>query len=93
MEIRSDASHVVKAEGEKHGLVIKQMRLNNAGSYCVTAVNPAGRETCSATLYIQSGETRPEREGYPCTHDVRFGATATHSRARNTNLNEDRMRR
>lgn len=62
--IRSDAFHVVKAEGRRHSLVIKQMRPNNAGSYCVTAVNTAGRASCSATLYIQSGETSPEMDGY-----------------------------
>lgn len=67
VEIRSDAFHVVKAEGEKHSLLMKQMRPNDAGSYCVTAVNPAGRASCSATLYIQSGETTPEVEGYPYT--------------------------
>lgn len=60
MEIRCDAFHVVKAEGEKHSLVIKEMRLSNAGSYCATAVNAAGRASCSATLYIQSGEAGPE---------------------------------
>ncbi|XP_071320810.1 striated muscle preferentially expressed protein kinase isoform X2 [Trachinotus anak] len=54
VEIRSDAFHVLKAEGERHSLLIKQMRLNNAGSYCVTAVNTAGRASCSAMLYIQS---------------------------------------
>ncbi|XP_070786391.1 striated muscle preferentially expressed protein kinase [Enoplosus armatus] len=57
VEIRSDAFHVLKAEGEKHSLVIKQMRPNNAGSYCVTAVNPTGRTSCDATLYIQSEPT------------------------------------
>ncbi|GLD63422.1 striated muscle preferentially expressed protein kinase isoform X2 [Lates japonicus] len=57
VEIRSDAFHVVKAEGERHSLAIKQMRLNNAGSYCVTAVNTAGRASCSAMLYIQSEPT------------------------------------
>lgn len=65
--IRSDAFHVVKAEGKKHSLVIKQMRPNNAGSYCVTAVNTAGRASCNATLYIQSGETTPEMDGYQNT--------------------------
>lgn len=64
-EIRSDASHAVKAEGEKHSLVMKQTRPSSAGSYCVTAVNPAGSASCRATLYIQSGEARPEVEGYP----------------------------
>uniref|UniRef100_A0A4W6F4F6 non-specific serine/threonine protein kinase n=1 Tax=Lates calcarifer TaxID=8187 RepID=A0A4W6F4F6_LATCA len=57
VEIRSDAFQVVKAEGERHSLAIKQMRLNNAGSYCVTAVNTAGRASCSAMLYIQSEPT------------------------------------
>ncbi|XP_069554254.1 striated muscle preferentially expressed protein kinase-like isoform X1 [Brachyistius frenatus] len=57
VEIRSDAFHVVEAEGEKHSLVIKEMRPNNAGSYCVTAVNTAGGASCSAMLYIQSEPT------------------------------------
>ncbi|XP_072235422.1 striated muscle preferentially expressed protein kinase [Leuresthes tenuis] len=57
VEIRNDASHVVKAAGEKHSLVIKEMRPHNAGSYCVTAVNTAGRASCTATLYIQSEPT------------------------------------
>uniref|UniRef100_A0AAQ6AL90 Striated muscle enriched protein kinase b n=1 Tax=Amphiprion ocellaris TaxID=80972 RepID=A0AAQ6AL90_AMPOC len=56
VEIRSDAFHVVKAEGERHSLLIKEMRPSNAGSYCVTAANAAGRASCSAMLYIQSGE-------------------------------------
>ncbi|XP_042368829.1 LOW QUALITY PROTEIN: striated muscle preferentially expressed protein kinase [Plectropomus leopardus] len=57
VEIQSDAFHVVKAHGERHSLVIKHMRRNNAGSYCVTAVNTAGRASCSAMLYIQSEPT------------------------------------
>ncbi|XP_041834949.1 striated muscle preferentially expressed protein kinase [Melanotaenia boesemani] len=57
VQIWNDAFHVVKVEGEKHSLVIKEMRLHNAGSYCVTAVNTAGRASCSATLYIQSEPT------------------------------------
>ncbi|XP_056226334.1 striated muscle preferentially expressed protein kinase [Seriola aureovittata] len=57
VEIRSDAFHVVKAEGERHSLLIKQMRPTSAGSYCVTAVNATGRASCSATLYIQSEPT------------------------------------
>ncbi|XP_034720163.1 striated muscle preferentially expressed protein kinase isoform X4 [Etheostoma cragini] len=58
VEIRSDAFHVVRAEGKRHSLVIKQLRPNNAGSYCTTAVNAAGRASCSATLSIQSEATR-----------------------------------
>ncbi|XP_065807862.1 striated muscle preferentially expressed protein kinase [Labrus bergylta] len=57
VEIRSDAFHAVKSEGERHSLLIKHMRPNNAGSYCVSAVNPAGRASCGATIYIQSEPT------------------------------------
>ncbi|XP_058468448.1 striated muscle preferentially expressed protein kinase-like isoform X4 [Solea solea] len=60
-EIRSDAFHVVKAAGDEHSLAIKQMRPNNAGSYCVTAVSPAGRASCSAALHVQSEPTNMER--------------------------------
>lgn len=60
MELRSDAFYMVKSEGEKHSLVIKEMRPHNAGSYCVTAVNAAGSASCSATLYILSGESGPD---------------------------------
>ncbi|KAG8004491.1 Striated muscle preferentially expressed protein kinase, partial [Nibea albiflora] len=61
VEIQSDAFHVVKAEGEKHSLVIKQMRQSDAGSYRVTAVNAAGRASCGATLFIQSESTHRQR--------------------------------
>uniref|UniRef100_A0A665WKD5 non-specific serine/threonine protein kinase n=1 Tax=Echeneis naucrates TaxID=173247 RepID=A0A665WKD5_ECHNA len=57
MKIQANAFHVVKAEGERHSLSMKHMRPSNAGSYCVTAVNTAGRASCSAMLYIQSGIT------------------------------------
>ncbi|KAM9328598.1 LOW QUALITY PROTEIN: striated muscle preferentially expressed protein kinase-like [Pholidichthys leucotaenia] len=54
VEIRSDALRVVKAEGERHSLVIKEMRPNDAGSYCVTAVNTAGSASCRPMLHVQS---------------------------------------
>ncbi|KAM3585598.1 uncharacterized protein V6R79_022192 [Siganus canaliculatus] len=54
VELRSDAFHLLKAEGDKHSLVIKPMRPSNAGSYCVIAVNAAGRTSCSGMLYIRS---------------------------------------
>lgn len=60
VEIHSNAFYAVKAEGDRHSLVIKQLRPNSAGLYSVTAVNAAGRATCSATVYIQSGESSPE---------------------------------
>lgn len=87
VEIRSDAFHVVKAEGERHSLVIKQMRPNDAGSYCVTAVNAAGRASCGARLYIQSGETRA-RSARIALHAQRLGfdVGVAHLQARNTTI-------
>lgn len=67
VEVWSDGVRAVKADGQKHGLLIKRMRPSDAGSYCVTAVNAAGGVSCRATLYIQSGETTPEPDGYPHT--------------------------
>lgn len=57
--IRSDAFHAVGSEGGIHSLLLKQMRPSSVGSYCVTAVNPAGKASCSATVNIQQGETEP----------------------------------
>ncbi|XP_028325009.1 striated muscle preferentially expressed protein kinase-like isoform X2 [Gouania willdenowi] len=63
VQIRTDAFHQIKAVGEKHSLVIKEMRLNNAGSYCVTAVNAAGRSSCRAMLFVQ---TEPVQSNDAC---------------------------
>ncbi|XP_074521040.1 striated muscle preferentially expressed protein kinase [Halichoeres trimaculatus] len=60
VEIRSDAFHAVKSDGERHSLLIKSMRPNNAGTYCVSAVNSAGRASCSATLFIKSDPTHKQ---------------------------------
>ncbi|KAM9835843.1 striated muscle preferentially expressed protein kinase [Aulostomus maculatus] len=70
VKICSDAFHVVKAEGEKHSLVIKQTRPNNAGSYCVTAVNTAGRASCRAVVSIQSEPTHMQCGRPVCSLDV-----------------------
>ncbi|XP_015229457.1 PREDICTED: striated muscle preferentially expressed protein kinase isoform X2 [Cyprinodon variegatus] len=53
VELRSDAFCAIKTEGEKHTLLIKELRPHNAGSYCVTAANEAGTSSCSAFLHIQ----------------------------------------
>ncbi|XP_077571852.1 striated muscle preferentially expressed protein kinase-like [Stigmatopora nigra] len=56
-KIRNGFPHVVKSEGSKHSLVIKCARQSAAGLYCVSAVNLAGRASCSAMLHIQSDLT------------------------------------
>ncbi|XP_054914995.1 striated muscle preferentially expressed protein kinase-like isoform X2 [Poeciliopsis prolifica] len=53
VELRSDAFCTVQTEGETHTLLIKELRAQNAGSYCVTAANTAGTSSCRATLSIR----------------------------------------
>lgn len=55
-EITSIANYVVKVEGERHSLLIKSAELHNGGKYCVTAVNPEGRASSSASLTIKAGK-------------------------------------
>ncbi|KAF0045714.1 hypothetical protein F2P81_002243 [Scophthalmus maximus] len=62
VEMQSDAFHAVKAAGEEHSLLMKQMRPNDAGSYCVTAVSAAGKASCVAALRIQSDSSHAQCE-------------------------------
>uniref|UniRef100_A0A3Q3XBS0 Ig-like domain-containing protein n=1 Tax=Mola mola TaxID=94237 RepID=A0A3Q3XBS0_MOLML len=59
VEVRSDGVRAVKADGQKHGLLIKRMRPSDAGSYCVTAVNAAGGVSCRSrfSLFVRKLET------------------------------------
>ncbi|KAJ8004139.1 hypothetical protein DPEC_G00155670 [Dallia pectoralis] len=63
MVIRSSPSHVVRAEvevhtpREVHTLQIMRMTCGDAGMYSVTAINSAGKASCTATLYIKSEPT------------------------------------
>ncbi|KAM8873329.1 striated muscle preferentially expressed protein kinase-like [Synchiropus picturatus] len=64
-EVLNDELHELKCEGQSHVLVIRQMASDHSGSYCVTAVNTAGRASCRATLSIQSDSTHVPRGKSP----------------------------
>ncbi|XP_036396104.1 striated muscle preferentially expressed protein kinase-like isoform X2 [Megalops cyprinoides] len=70
VEIKSSPTHVVKVEGERHSLLIKKAKPSDAGTYCVTAVNEAGKTACNATLFIQSERTHEPRGNLGVPMDI-----------------------
>ncbi|XP_030064611.1 striated muscle preferentially expressed protein kinase [Microcaecilia unicolor] len=55
--VRSSSTHVIKAEGERHTLLIRQARMNDAGVYTATAVNEVGESSSSGTLTVRHAPT------------------------------------
>ncbi|XP_059183623.1 striated muscle preferentially expressed protein kinase-like [Centropristis striata] len=70
VELRSDSSRVLRVEGERHSLLIKHARPGDAGSYRVTAVNPAGCTSCGAVLSVQSEPTHVRCGGLAGVEEV-----------------------
>ncbi|KAJ8012453.1 hypothetical protein DPEC_G00042940 [Dallia pectoralis] len=52
VKIVSSPNYVVKVEGEQYSLLIKCTKPSDAGAYCVTAVNEAGKASSSAVISI-----------------------------------------
>ncbi|XP_071198207.1 striated muscle preferentially expressed protein kinase-like [Salvelinus alpinus] len=53
IEITNSPNYGVKVEGERYSLLIKCAKPSDAGTYCVTAANEAGRASSSATLSVK----------------------------------------
>ncbi|CAB1346778.1 unnamed protein product, partial [Coregonus sp. 'balchen'] len=53
IEITNSPNYGVKVEGERYSLLIKCAKPSDAGTYCVTAANEAGKAFSSATLSIK----------------------------------------
>eukprot|EP00063_Salmo_salar_P044543 XP_014019378.1 PREDICTED: striated muscle preferentially expressed protein kinase-like isoform X1 [Salmo salar] len=53
IEITNSPDYGVKVEGERYSLLIKCAKPSDAGTYCVTAANVAGRASSSASLSIK----------------------------------------
>ncbi|CAB1328321.1 unnamed protein product, partial [Coregonus sp. 'balchen'] len=51
--ISNSSNYGVKVEGERYSLLIKCAKPSDAGTYCVTAANEAGKTSSSATLSIK----------------------------------------
>jgi hypothetical protein len=83
IEITNSPNYGVKVEGERYSLLIKCAKPSDAGMYCVTAANEAGRASSSATLSIKPGKhelqncigyiTPPPLEPDVCLMSLSFG--------------------
>ncbi|KAM6259712.1 striated muscle preferentially expressed protein kinase isoform 3-T3 [Spheniscus humboldti] len=60
--LRSSAARPIKAEGERHTLLVRSARVADAGLYTVTAANEVGATCCSAILSVRPAPT-VERHG------------------------------
>lgn len=56
--LRSSTARPIKAEGERHTLLVRSARVADAGLYTVTAANEVGATCCSAILSVRPGECR-----------------------------------
>uniref|UniRef100_A0A8D0BPJ1 Ig-like domain-containing protein n=1 Tax=Salvator merianae TaxID=96440 RepID=A0A8D0BPJ1_SALMN len=50
---RSSTAHPIKAEGERHTLLVRNVRVVDAGLYTVCATNEVGEACCSAILTVR----------------------------------------
>ncbi|OXB69230.1 hypothetical protein ASZ78_011350 [Callipepla squamata] len=51
--LRSSTARPIKAEGERHTLLVRSARMADAGLYTVTAANEVGATCCSAILSVR----------------------------------------
>lgn len=56
--LRSDGHLLIRAEGERHTLLLREARAADAGSYTATATNELGQASCAATLAVRPGRER-----------------------------------
>ncbi|GAB5576020.1 striated muscle preferentially expressed protein kinase isoform X5 [Prionailurus iriomotensis] len=51
--LRSDGRLLIRAEGERHTLLLREARAADAGSYTATATNELGQARCAAALAVR----------------------------------------
>nr|XP_045003178.1 striated muscle preferentially expressed protein kinase isoform X4 [Jaculus jaculus] len=54
-ELHSEGRLLLRAEGERHTLLLREARAADAGSYTATATNELGQATCAASLAVRPG--------------------------------------
>nr|XP_014343773.1 PREDICTED: striated muscle preferentially expressed protein kinase isoform X2 [Latimeria chalumnae] len=59
--LKSCPTHLIKAEGERHTLLIQRASLSDAGVYCISASNEEGMSSSSATLKVKPDPTSESR--------------------------------
>lgn len=53
--LRSDGHLLIRAEGERHTLLLREARTADAGNYTATATNELGQASCAASLAVRPG--------------------------------------
>ncbi|XP_043850683.1 striated muscle preferentially expressed protein kinase isoform X2 [Dromiciops gliroides] len=53
--LQSSERVLIRAEGERHTLVLQEARLADAGHYTITATNELGQASCNASLSVEPG--------------------------------------
>lgn len=53
--LRSDGHLLIRAEGERHTLLLREARSADAGNYTAIATNELGQASCAATLAVRPG--------------------------------------
>lgn len=51
----SDGHLLIRAEGERHTLLLREAQAADAGNYTATATNELGQASCAATLAVRPG--------------------------------------
>uniref|UniRef100_A0A8D0EQU6 Ig-like domain-containing protein n=2 Tax=Strigidae TaxID=30459 RepID=A0A8D0EQU6_STROC len=69
--LRSSTTRPIKAEGERHTLLVRSARVADGGLYTVTAANEVGATCCSAILSVRPGECRRPAAS-PITSDEEY---------------------
>uniref|UniRef100_A0A3Q2HSJ8 Striated muscle enriched protein kinase n=1 Tax=Equus caballus TaxID=9796 RepID=A0A3Q2HSJ8_HORSE len=69
--LRSDGRLLIRAEGERHTLLLREARAADAGNYTATATNELGQASCAAALAVRpGGSTSPFSS--PITSDEEY---------------------
>ncbi|XP_060008011.1 striated muscle preferentially expressed protein kinase isoform X3 [Lagenorhynchus albirostris] len=69
--LRSDGRLLIRAEGERHTLLLREARAADSGSYTATATNELGQASCAAVLAVRpGGSTSPFSS--PITSDEEY---------------------
>ncbi|XP_062048506.1 striated muscle preferentially expressed protein kinase isoform X6 [Lepus europaeus] len=53
--LHSEGRLLIRAEGERHTLLLREARVADAGSYTATATNELGQASCAAALAVRPG--------------------------------------
>lgn len=60
--LHSEGRLLIRAEGERHTLLLREAQAADAGSYTATATNELGQASCASSLAVRPGR-EPSRGG------------------------------